>query len=61
VKKELQVRAADREVGRRLWQPGFVSGTAAAISARLGNEKLTAMPSDAFDVLLKTSLAGRLD
>ena len=61
MKKELQVRAADREVGRRLWQRGFVSGTGVAISAWLGNEKLIAMPSDAFDVLLKTALNGRLD
>lgn len=61
MKKELQVRAANREVGRRLWQRGLVSGTGAAISARLGIEKMIAMPSDAFDELLKTSLAGRLD
>ena len=47
MKKELQVRVAVCEVGRRLWQRGLVSGTGGTISARLGKKKLIATPGGA--------------
>ena len=67
MKKELQVRAAICEVGRRLWQRGLVSGTGGAISARLGKKKLIATPGGACvghlkpDDLVTTGLDGKPD